>query len=177
MARVTHTTLAVRVPLTCMVCVLTTSTSALLKALLLCCWSKQAQSVQHSGHDSCCASSIPSRFGRVKVTCPVSSTVGEEGDDTVEWGERREGHTLLQFVLHILLKGADVTHQTDPSLSQHQAPSCRERERKPHLPHTHHSHTVCYLPSMKHPEASFLALPQRSPALECRTERWPKELP
>ena len=171
-----HTTLAVSVPLTCMVCVLTTSTSALLKALLLCCWSKQAQSVQHSGHDSCCVSSSPSRFGRVRVTCPVSSTVEEGGDDTVEWREGRKGHTLLHFVLCILLKATDVTHQTDPSLGQHQAPSWRERE-KPHLAHTHYSHTVCYLPSMKHPETSFLALPQRSPALECRTERRAKELP
>ena len=142
MARVTHTTLAVRVPLTCMVCVLTTSTSALLKALLLCCWSKQAQSVQHSGHDSCCVSSSPSRFGRVRVTCPVSSTVEEERDDPVEWRERREGHTLLQFVLHILLEGADVTHQTDPSLSQHQAPSCREREKTPPTSHTPQPHSL-----------------------------------
>ena len=77
MTRVTLT-LAARVPLTCMVCVLMTSTSALLNALLLCCWSEQAQSVQRSCHDSCCVSSSPSRFGRERVTCPVSSTV-EEG--------------------------------------------------------------------------------------------------
>ena len=175
MARVTHTTLAVRVPLTCMVCVLTTSTSALLKALLLCCWSKQAQSVQHSGHDSCCVSSSPSRFGRVKVTCPVSSTVEEEGDDTVEWRERRDilccSLSFTSFLKGLMLP----TRQIPPSASTRLPPA--ERERKPHLPHTYHSHTVCYLPSTKHPEASFLALPQRSPALECRTERWPKELP
>ena len=80
---------------------------------------------------------------------------------------------MLQFVLHLCLVTAEVTHQAHPSLGKHQTPSWREVADG----NSGYSYTVWHLPSMKHPEASFLVLPQRSPVLEWSTERWAKELP